>query len=64
MKGWYYAAAELAGIKPMDESLVPFYDDWYEKIAGCSEISISWCIAPGKVSQKGKENENLQRKIT
>ena len=49
MRGWYYAAAELAGVKPSDLSLEPYYGQWYEKIAGRGEIDVSWCVAPGKV---------------
>ena len=49
MQGWYYAVAELAGVKPFNESLVRFYGPWYEKIAGRGEVNIEWCVAPGKV---------------
>ena len=50
MRGWYYALAELAGIKPFDLSLEHYYGLWYEKIAGRGEVDISWCVAPGKVN--------------
>ena len=49
MQGWYYAVAELAGVKPFDESLVPYYGVWAEKIAGRGQIESAWCVAPGKV---------------
>ena len=49
MQGWYYAVAELAGVKPFDMSLEHYYGLWYEKIAGRGETDISWCVAPGKV---------------
>jgi len=49
MQGWYYAVAELAGVKPLDQSLEQYYGKWYEKIAGRGEIEVTRCVAPGKV---------------
>ena len=49
MQGWYYAVAELAGVKPFDQSLEHYYGSWHEKTAGRGEVDISWCVAPGKV---------------
>ena len=34
MQGWYYAAAEQAGLREPDGSLDPFLGDWHESIAG------------------------------
>ena len=50
MQGWYYAVAELAAVKPFDESLSHFYGVWHEKIAQRGTIDIEWCVAPGKVN--------------
>ena len=50
MQGWYYAAAEHAGVKPIDASLEPYCGLWYEKIAGRGEINIARSVAPGKVN--------------
>lgn len=50
MQGWYYAVAELAGVKPFDVSLEHYYGSWHEKIAGRGEIDVTWCVAPGKVN--------------
>lgn len=48
-EGWYYAAAEQAGVKPKDTRLEAYYGLWYEQIAGRAELDIQWCPAPGKV---------------
>ena len=49
MRGWYYAAAEKAGVKPVDESLNPYLGTWVENIAGRATIYITKSVAPGKV---------------
>ncbi len=49
MQGWYYAAAELAGIKTPDGSLAPFCGSWSEKTAGRGRLTIAPSLAPGKV---------------
>ena len=58
MQGWYYAAAERAGVKAPDESLDPFCGDWYEKIAGRGTITISKTLAPGKVKIEARWPES------
>ena len=50
MQGWYYAAAEHAGVQTVDTSLEPYCGLWYEKIAGRGEINIARSVAPGKVN--------------
>ena len=50
IQGRYYAAAEHAGVKPIDASLEPYCGLWYEKIAGRGEINIARSVAPGKVN--------------
>ena len=50
MQGWYYALAELTGVKPLDQSLVRFYGPWHEKIAGRGTVDVEWSVAPGKVN--------------
>lgn len=49
MQGWYYAAAEHVGVKPVDESLARYCGEWHETIAGRGMISVGECMAPGKV---------------
>lgn len=49
MHGWYYAAAEQAGVRTPDESLTPFCGSWHEKIAGRGRLTITPILAPGKV---------------
>ena len=49
VQGWYYAAAELAGIREPDGSLEPFCGQWAEKIAGRGRIEITHTLAPGKL---------------
>ena len=49
VRGWYYAAAELSGLKSPDEGLSDYYGVWYEKIAGRGEVSMESSLAPGKV---------------
>lgn len=49
MRGWYYAAAESAGVREHDDGLTPWYGVWTEKIAGRGQIESAWCIAPDKV---------------
>ena len=49
MQGWYYAAAEKAGVKPADENLAPFIGEWHEKVAGRGDVTVSKGLAPGKV---------------
>lgn len=48
MLGWYYAAAEKAGVKAADNSLDRFCGDWHEQIAGRGTVTISKSLAPGK----------------
>lgn len=50
MQGWYYAAAERAGLRPADDSLAAYYGAWYGYAAGGGEIDIEWCVAPGKAN--------------
>ena len=50
MQGWYYAAAEKAGVKEPDGSLDSFLGDWHESIAGRGMLEIEPSIAPGKLS--------------
>ncbi|MBQ3879478.1 MAG: hypothetical protein II727_04180 [Oscillospiraceae bacterium] len=49
MKGWYYAAAEKAGMKALDERLDQFLGVWYESVAGRAEVVIEWTPVPGRV---------------
>ena len=49
MKGWYYAAAEQAGLKSADESLTAYLGTWTEKLAGRAALTITETLAPGKV---------------
>ena len=49
VQGWYYAVAELSGLKSPDEGLSAYYGVWHEKIAGRGEISVESSLAPGKV---------------
>ena len=48
MRGWYYAAAEKTGVKPVDESLKAYLGSWAEKIAGRGYVVIEKSVAPGK----------------
>ena len=48
MRGWYYAAAEKAGVKSADNALTPYLGAWAEKIAGRGYIEIEQSVAPGK----------------
>ena len=48
MRGWYYAAAEKAGVKPVNESLKAYLGAWAEKIAGRGYVVIENSVAPGK----------------
>ena len=50
LQGWYYAAAEKAGLKQADTELDGFCGLWYEKIAGRGAVSIEKSIAPGKAA--------------
>ena len=50
MQGWYYAAAEQAGLREPDGSLDPFLGDWHESIAGRATLEIFPSVAPGKLS--------------
>lgn len=50
MQGWYYAVAELAGVKPLDRSLEPYCGSWHDSIAGRGVIDITQSVAPGKVN--------------
>ena len=50
MQGWYYAAAEKAGVKPADKSLAPYLGTWAEKIAGRGYLECAKSVAPGKVT--------------
>ena len=52
--GWYYAAAEKAGLKEADTSLDAFLGGWHEKIAGRGTLSITRSVAPGKVNIYGR----------
>ncbi len=47
--GWYYAAAENAGVKAADESLDPCCGQWHESIAGRCIMEITESLAPGKL---------------
>ena len=49
VQGWYYAVAELSGLKSPDDGLSAYYGVWHEKIAGRGEISVESSLAPGKV---------------
>lgn len=49
MQGWYYAAAERAGVKKADKSLNAYCGLWGEKIAGRGQIECEKTVAPGKV---------------
>ena len=49
MKGWYYQAAEAAGVKEKDDSLDTFSGRWAEKIAGRGVITVENTVAPGKL---------------
>lgn len=49
MQGWYYALAELGGLRPADDSLAPFLGDWEEKDNGGGRMTVSPGLAPGKV---------------
>jgi hypothetical protein len=48
--GWYYAAAEKAGLKEPDTALDAFLGGWAEEIAGRATVTIEKSIAPGKVN--------------
>ena len=49
MQGWYYAAAEQAGLKEADHALDAFRGTWAEKIAGRGTITFLDAVAPGVV---------------
>ena len=62
IQGWYYAVAELSGLKSPDESLSAYYGVWHEKIAGRGEISVESALAPGKVKiQASWPNSAVER---
>jgi hypothetical protein len=52
--GWYYAAAEKAGVKQPDPSLDAYLGAWHEKIAGRGTLEITRSVAPGKLSIYGR----------
>jgi hypothetical protein len=49
MKGWYYAAAEKAGVKEPGESLDKYCGRWQEKDGGSGTMEITQTFAPGKL---------------
>ena len=49
MQGWYYAAAEQAGLRSADESLAAYLGSWAEKIAGRGTLTVTQTLAPNKV---------------
>lgn len=49
IRSWYYAVAELSGLKSPDGSLSNYYGLWLEKIAGRGEINMESSLAPRKV---------------
>ncbi len=49
MRGWYYAAAEKAGVKEPDAFMTAVTGDWSEKIAGRGRLTISRDLAPDQV---------------
>ena len=56
--GWYYAAAEKAGLKEADTSLDAFCGVWAEKIAGRGMLTVTKSVAPGKVNIYGRWPES------
>ena len=50
MLGWYYAAAERAGLKQPDTALDAFLGVWAEEIAGRATVTVEKALAPGKVN--------------
>ena len=48
--GWYYAAAEKAGLKEADTDLDGFLGGWHEQIAGRGTVQIEKSVAPNKVN--------------
>jgi hypothetical protein len=49
MRGWYYAAAEKAGVKEPDAFMTAVTGDWSEKLAGRGRLKISRNLAPDQV---------------
>lgn len=58
MQGWYYAAAEQAGLRSPDESLTPFVGSWAEKIAGRGTLTVTQTLAPNKVKVEASWSES------
>ncbi len=48
MKGWYYAAAEKAGVRTHDDTLERFCGGWHEQIAGRGMVNIAPTLSPFK----------------
>ena len=48
MQGWYYAAAEKAGVKTAEDRLAAFCGSWAEKVAGRGRLTVTPSLAPGK----------------
>lgn len=57
MKGWYYAAAEKAGVKEPGESPDKYCGRWQEKDGGSGTMEITRTLAPGKLKIEGFKSE-------
>jgi hypothetical protein len=57
MKGWYYAAAEKAGVKEPGEGLDKYCGRWQEKDGGSGTMEITRTLAPGKLKIEGFKSE-------
>ena len=62
MQGWYYAAAEKAGLREPDTALNQYLGSWREKSDADSRLEISRSFAPGnlkiEISRPDSENQN------
>ncbi|MBQ6927639.1 MAG: hypothetical protein IJQ36_04945 [Oscillospiraceae bacterium] len=64
MKGWYYAAAEKAGVKEPDTALDPFLGTWAEKVAGRGRVTISRSLVPGKATIEARWPNSASEETT
>ncbi len=57
MQGWYYAAAEKAGVRTPGESLDAYCGRWLEKDGGSGTMEITRTLAPGKLKIEGFKSD-------
>lgn len=64
MQGWYYAAAEKAGVKEPDTTLNPFLGTWTEKIAGRGRLTLSLGLAASRVTVEARWPNSASEETT